>query len=401
MSSVIVRHNMSVVNLITSRHRCGKILNELFASGVHHAHISGGRGTLIQDKWYQSLLPMISPELEVIQMVVPDPKVDEVMKLCVQHANLKRSGAGAVYCVPCEDLYAREGFPLWPLYEKERRDEDASTHLNENMTMIQYISQGERTDAICRGAMNVGTHGPIVQYSEGRGLRDRLGWLKITSKPIKEAVTVLVDNVDANLVFAAMSKAGQVQLPGHGLIFSMPVQKAIVNIDSVYSQTRHAASAQQIIKAIDELKGSKEWRAQSEIDMQGGQAAGLDFLTRSTQARVFRNMSRLTVIVDRSKAGEVSHQIQNFGAPGVNIDHAQYHQPENNQDTRKHTEMSSLRIIMNKDLAKALQQRIAEEIEVPLAVYTQPIGQSLFYHTPVEAPAEENVRYYRGQRIKA
>jgi nitrogen regulatory protein PII len=397
--SFVVRHNMSLVTLITARHRCGKVLNELFAHGVHHAHISAGRGTLIQDKWYQSLLPMISPELEVIQMVVPDPKVDEVMELAVKHANLKRSGAGAVYCVPCDDLYARGEFPLWPLDERERRDEDASMYLNENMTLIQYISQGERTDAICRGAMNVGSHGPVVQYSEGQGLRDRLGWLKITSKPIKEAVSVLVDNVDANLVFAAMAKAGQVQLPGHGLVFSMPVQKAIVNIDSVYSQTRHAASAQQIIKAIDDLKGNKEWRAQSEIDMQGGQAAGLDFMTRSTQARVFRNMSRLTVIVDRSKAGEVSRRVQEFGAPGVNIDHAQYHQPEENQASRKHAEMSSLRIIMATDKAKALQKKIVEEIELPLAVFTQPIGQALFYRTPVDKPEADTTRYYRGQRV--
>jgi nitrogen regulatory protein PII len=397
--SFVVRHNMSLVTLIVARHRTGKVLNELLANGVHHAHFSAGRGTLIQDKWYQSLLPMISPELEVIQMVVPDPKVDEVMELAVVHANLRRSGAGAVYCVPCDDLYARDEFPLWPLDERERRDEDASMHLNENMTMIQYISQGERTDAICRSAMNVGSHGPVVQYSEGQGLRDRLGWLKITSKPIKEAITVLVDNVDANLVFAAMAKAGQVQLPGHGLIFSMPVQKAIVNIDTVYSQTRHAASAQQIIKAIDDLKGNKEWRAQSEIDMQGGQAAGLDFMTRSTQARVFRNMSRLTIIVARSKAGEVSRKVQEFGAPGVNIDHAQYHQPEEHQDTRKHTEMSSLRIIMNTDKARALQKRIAEEIDLPLAVFTQPIGQALFYRTPVDKPDLVNARYYRGQRV--
>ena len=33
----------------------------------------------------------------------------------------------------------------------------------------------------------------------------------MTSKPVKEVVTVLVDNVDADLSFAAMAQAGQVE----------------------------------------------------------------------------------------------------------------------------------------------------------------------------------------------
>lgn len=394
----ILRRNMSVITGIIGRGVATKVIRELLADGVPYVLIGSARGTLIQDKWYQTLLPMISPELEVLQLVVPDPEVDHAMELVVQHGQLQRSGAGAVFCTPCDDLHVKGEFPLWPIDREEHPDEDASATLAENLTAIHFISQGERTDAICRAAMSVGAHGPIVQYSEGRGLRDRLGWLRVTSKPTKEVVTVLVDNVDADLTFAAMAQAGQVDRPGRGLIYSMPVQRALVNIDSVYSETRHSASIQQIIRAIDELKCDRNWRDQSVMTAPGGQAAGLQFLaTKPSMENMVVDQARLAIVVDRRHAYEVSNTVINMGAPGVNIHYLQLHRPTEGKEDKQHREFAQLRIITSPSQAIELRDRMLEELKIDAMVFVQPIGKSLAYKAPKE---EEQVgKTYRGARV--
>ncbi|MEM1432597.1 MAG: hypothetical protein AAGG11_00930 [Pseudomonadota bacterium] len=389
---MITRHNMSVVTLIVARYQASTVMGKLMADGVHHVLLNNARGTLIRDQWYQSLLPMISPELTVLQMLVPDPLVDSVMEKAARHAQLHRSGAGAVFSQPCADLHLKGDLPLWPLDEAERPEEDASTSLRENLTAIFLISQGEKTDAVCRAAMQAGGHGPVVQYSDGHGLRERLGWLRITRKPVKEVVCVIVDNVDANLVFAAMAQAGQVERAARGLIYRMPVQKGLVAIDSVYAGSRHAASAQQIIRAIDDLKGNKDWRAQNAIGARGGATAGLDFMP-ALESRP-EDRSLLSVLVERERARSTALALINAGAPGANIDYLHSHVRD---EGLSHEQLAHIRVVLDREPAAELEARALELFD-EVIVYTQPVTQLETYALPQQG---QPARRYRGARVGA
>ncbi len=373
---IITRHNMSVVTLIIGRHRAKKVLQDLFADGIHSALLTSARGTLMQDKWYQGILSMIKPELAVIHMIVPDPFVDSIMERAAKHAQLHRSGAGSIFSKPCVDLHIKGTFPLWPIDQEELPEEDASNDLHENLTAIYLISQGERTEAVCRAAMHAGSHGPVILFSEGHGLRDRLGWLRITNKPTKEVVSVLVENVDAELVFSAMAEAGKVQSVGRGLIYRMPVQKGLINIVSVYSQTRHAASIQQIIRAIDDIKGNKDWRHQDSIAIHGGATAGLEFLTKLSPKSTHKPHRLISIIVDRDHSQKVSLQIINMGAPGANINYFQFYIQT---DSTQHQEFAQINIVVNEPSAIELEKRILEEVEQDLMIFTQPVTGFIAY----------------------
>lgn len=388
----VTRHNMSVVTLILRRHRAKQAMHALLEDGIHHVMLNNARGTLIREQWYQSLLPMISPELSVLQMLVPDPAVDNVMEKSARHAQLNRSGAGSVFSQPCADLHMKGDLPLWPLEHAERPEENASVDLKENLTAIYLISQGERTEAVCRAAMQAGAHGPVVQYSEGHGLRDQLGWLRITSKPTKEVVCVLVDNVDADLIFAEMARTGQVQEAARGLIYRIPVRKGLVNIDSVYTGTRHAASMQQIIRAIDEMKGNKHWRDQNVIGAQGGSAAGLEFLATVASPAPTEDRSLLSVIVPRERARTTALELIALGAPGANIDHLQSH---TRSDGVQHSELAHIRIVLDRAPAEALE-RAALDLDGSMIVFTHPVTQLLTYARPRQ---NRSVRRYRGAEM--
>lgn len=390
-----LRHNMSVITLVLPRQRTAKLLNDVFADDVHSAFLSSARGTLIQDKWYQTLLPMLSPELEMVQLIAPDNQVDRLMRRLVRHAQLYRSGSGVVYSSPCDDLYATGDFPLWPLESAEKPCEDASVKLHENLTAIHFISQGERTDTICRAAMNAGAHGPIVQYSRGIGLRDRLGWLRITSKSTKEVVSVLVDTVEADFVFAAMAEAGQVDRPGRGVIYRMPVQKGLVNMDSVYSRARHTATMQQIIRALDEIKGGRDWRDQAIMDVEGGEVEDLRFIRMLNQAE-HKPITRLSVIVDRFDSNKTANQIIQGGAPGVNINYLQMHKAVDGKDNKQHRPLAHIRAVLPEQEAFALQKHLAQALEQDALIYTQPAGISLSFQDKENDAVVKPGRVYRG-----
>jgi len=390
---IITRHNMSVVTIIIGRHRAKKVLQDLFADGIHSALLTSARGTLMQDKWYQSILSMIRPELAVIQMIVPDPFVDRIMERAARLAQLHRSGAGSIFSKPCVDLHVKGTFPLWPIDQEELPEDDASNYLCENLTAIYLISQGERTEAVCRAAMNAGSHGPIILFSEGHGLRDRLGWLRITNKPTKEIVSVLVENVDADLVFAAMAEVGQVEHVGRGLIYRMSVQKGLINIDSVYSKTRHAASIQQIIHAIDDIKGNKDWRDQDSIAMHGGATAGLGFMSKLSSESVCKPRTLISILVYRDNSHEISRQIINMGAPGANINYFQFY---TQADSTQHQEFAQISIIVDEPSAIELEKRILNEVEQDLMIFTQPVTHSISYELPMQ---DSTTRMYRGVPI--
>jgi nitrogen regulatory protein PII len=380
---------MSAVTVVLSRQRAKRVIAALLDENVHHVMLNNARGTLIRDRWYQSLLPTISPELSVLQMLVPDPLVDSIMETAARHAQLHRSGAGAMYSQPCADLYHKGALPLWPIDRAERPEQDASATLRENLTAIYLISQGERTDAVCRAAMQAGGHGPVVQYSEGHGLRDQLGWLRITSKPIKEVVSVVVDNVDADLVFAAMARAGQVERAARGLIYRMPVQKGLVNIDSIYAGTRHAATMQQIIRAIDDIKGGKDWRDQNAIGAQGGAAAGLSFVAELTPPAASEDRALLSVLVPRERARSTALALIEAGAPGANIDFLHSH---TNVDGGSHAEIAQIRVVLDR-LPAADLEAAALGFADDVIAFTQPVTQLMTYLRPRQKRA---VRRYRG-----
>ena len=70
----------------------------------------------MRERWYQALIPVMSPEKEYLQLLVPDRELDRVMEAIVSAGELHMPGSGAVFAVPCDQLMCTEDFPLWSEY---------------------------------------------------------------------------------------------------------------------------------------------------------------------------------------------------------------------------------------------------------------------------------------------
>jgi hypothetical protein len=130
----------------------------------------------------------------------------------------------------------------------------------------------------------------------------------MTKGPEKEFVWCVVDKSEADNVFAEMARAGRITEPGRGFMYSIPVDAGIVNVSSVVSSSAHAATMEQVIAALDELKGDKDWRGSAEGD--GGKAKAL-------KSTFLKDLTGLYCIVPRDHYSDVYDAILEAGAPGV------------------------------------------------------------------------------------
>ncbi len=375
---------MSTVTAILPRRYLTEVTEAVTQKPGSSALVWDARGTLLRDKWYSQFLPSISPAKEMLQLLVPDYQVESVVSTIVEVSKLHLQATGAVFCTGCDDLYFGSEFHRWPTDQQEHPE--ASHNLHENLDVIYCVVEPDRTDAIAKAAVRAGAHGPVVYFAEGRGLRDRLGWLRITKQQTKEVITVLAESSDAEEIFSAMAKAGQVHLPGRGFMYRVPVGTGMFNLPSRITHHHHEASMQQMIHAIDHLTGHTHWRDQ-EVFSLGGEvkAAGIDFL--SQQAGVVAEPQRMmSSIVLRSQADQMIDILLDAGAAGVNVSHARYAAQDELCEiagARINLEYSMLRCVTSRRRVGSLHVTASEAAKAAgiedLCMYTQPVAEVATY----------------------
>ena len=398
-------HKVSVVSAILPAASAAPVIEELFGAGERNAFMSHARGTLLREHWTQRFLSPLSPEKQILRFLVPDDQVDTVMRQIVDRGGLRYPGAGAVFAVPCDTLYHTPAFPIWAGVESEDDiSVNASIALRENLAAISCIVEAEQTAAISRAAMQAGAHGPIVSYCEGRGLRDRLGWLRITKRATKEWLSLIVDNADAEAVMDAIRNAGRLDMPGRGFLYRMPVQKGIVNLASTTGASRHAADLPQIIAALDELMGHSDWRRRPVVQLSGGaRAAGIGWDDTAPETDEYQ---RLTFIVTADHAAELLDAALAAGAGGANLSQTRLVEADSERalGRRLNRERTWIQTVVPAPRAEAVMQAVlhhAADADMDEGCFfAQPVRQVVTYRARSPSAAARSPRMYRGAPIR-
>lgn len=391
MSEFLTHRNISLITAILPKQTSIACVESVFALGDKNTLLFHARGTLVRDSWYHSILPVLTPEKDFVQFLVPDQEVDYIMEQIINSGHLYLPGAGAVFSVPCDEVVHTEDFHLWEqLDPHDELDElNASNNLRENLSLISCIVREEQTEIVSRAALQSGAHGSIVHYCTGRGLRDRLGWLRITRKSQKEVLTIIADNIDADNIIESMVEAGRIDMPGRGFIYRMPIQKGLVNIASTYGNRHYGANMKQVINAIDSLMGNGQWRQQDVI--QHGvstKSAGLSLYSKIKQHPGLQAQINLTCIVGRKHIETLLNAAFNTGASGAHINYAKFIEAECKKTStgiRLNREDGVIRFIHDAEttdrLLNALKNTAIENKISNVCFYKQPVSKAISYLT--------------------
>ncbi len=358
------QHELSVVTAVLPTSVAEHVIDVLHERAHRAMLVWKARGTTVRDRWYARWLPPISPVKVMLRLVVPQSDVDAVLATIVTEGRLHMQATGAVYAVRCDTAYrgaafACPGDEAGPMSQDEQ---PASDSLQHNLRMLSCVVGHQYSERVARAAIEAGAHGPIVHYVEGRGLRDRLGWLRITKEHEKEVLMVLADEEDAEEIFDRIAHVGEFHLPGRGIMYSMAVDKGMFNLPGLISHHHHAASMQQIIHAIDHLQGHTHWRDQSVFDVgAGGRGAGMKILAPQ---RSIDNQVCLSTIVRRDDVDTLMDILLDAGAPGLSINYSRIAEPREDRvsaasPARVNREYAHLRCVTDHFAA----QRICQALE--------------------------------------
>jgi nitrogen regulatory protein PII len=98
------------------------------------------------------------------------------------------------------------------------------TYLTDVALITCVVSSG-RADAVIKAARSMGAAGALVHHARGIGPRERLGLLGIAIEAEKDVVSILVATDAQDVIFEAVYRAAELDVPGAGMAYITPVER--------------------------------------------------------------------------------------------------------------------------------------------------------------------------------
>jgi hypothetical protein len=301
MNNLALKNNLSLVNLILPKDSIESVSKDLQSAGAKGIFHVAARGSIISEGGFLAkMFPPPAPEQCLVQVLIPLSEKQRIFDAAVTSGRLDRVGSGAIFTISCQKAYHSENFPL-----TEGSEDAENIHQSASLEAICCICEKGVAEDIAQAALTAGAPGPTVTFGEGGGIRDKIPLLRMTKGPEKEFVWCVVDRADSSDVFTSMARAGRITEPGRGFMYSIPVSDGLINVSSTVSTSSHGASMEQVIAAIDDIKGNKEWRSNAESK------------SSSLNTTFLNDLIGLYCVVPRDHYSEVYDSILDAGAPGV------------------------------------------------------------------------------------
>lgn len=242
--------------------------------------------------------------MEIFRTTISRDATAAVIRKLVEAADLDTPGRGAVFAQDIVEIGGLEP----PAMEIE--SEFPGSVLHDLALITGILSRSGSGEALARIALKLGAAVPVIGLGTGTGIRDRLGLLRITVPPEKDVVHLMVPAHDAADLQRLLIEEGRLDRPGGGFLYETPVRAGVVDTLVRMGHQEHAASIEQIIAAVDNLKKGTSWRKRF---------AGIED-RRATADRRRRSKFREVIFVcAEGRAEDLVHAAMRAGAPGATI----------------------------------------------------------------------------------
>lgn len=200
-----------------------------------------------------------SDRIEFFHFYTPLDMEEAAFNRVVHALDLLDPGRGSIYSENAELIADMEPMFEPALLIEPRIDRVLSDQM---LGITAIIARGEG-DRVTQAVLENGYSTPMASYGLGMGIRSRLGLVRIAIPPEKEILHHAVYHRDADAVMQLIRAEAQLDLPGKGFMYSYPLRWAKINTKTHLGDESRLASPEQMIAAIDELKGNIEWRRKS------------------------------------------------------------------------------------------------------------------------------------------
>ena len=246
--------------------------------------------------------------MDLLRLTVPPAAAAEAAATLIEAGQLRTPGRGQLMLQDVE-LHADAG--EIPAHFEPDAAAMASAGLMPGMVLLTCIaSQTGSGEHLARIALKLGAGLPVVGRGIGTGMRDRLGLLRITIPPEKEIVRLILPAHDADGIQRLLVEDARLDRPGGGFLFQTGVRECLLDPLLRIGRHGHAASMEQIIAALDDLKGGTAWRKH---------VAGLGESRAAWSERIRHDFRELTFCCGEGRSEALVREALAAGAGGATI----------------------------------------------------------------------------------
>ncbi|MFP4039277.1 MAG: hypothetical protein ACLFS7_01940 [Desulfosudaceae bacterium] len=314
---------LSCITAYLHRNISKDVLEALKEVKVGDIHLSSARSLVIEEK--KGLLAMLpgrdlaQDPLDIVFFLVKPGMEDPLVSLIIEKGHLYYPGRGSVLVEEVELIDQHELFGDHDIQPFERPAQPVHLYPCVGICCIMKRGQG---DKVARIALDTGTCVPAVHFGTGTGVRDKMGLLRITIPPEKEIIHAFPTFHEADHIMEMMIEAGRLDQPGSGFIYSFPVKKGLVNTKVNRGEQSHAASIEQIVTALDHMKGNTEWRRRRTVVEK-----------RSARKKKYlRGLVDMVLLCDGGTGMDLARAAMSAGAEGATISGTQHIRPPDSPD---------------------------------------------------------------------
>jgi nitrogen regulatory protein PII len=294
------------ITCIVNAESTKKVASLLARTGIKTYALQSGRGAVLVER--SRLLGLSSQTriedapVSLFRIYVPPRSGPGVCALLAEGCGLESPGRGSVYV---EEVGVEErGAGI--VNRVTLREFPAGPRFASDLTGICCIVQRGQAEPIIRTLLEMGVS-PTVTYGEGMGVRDKLGLLRIAIPAEKELVSAVVSRYDAEQIMHVLIDVGRLDQPGKGFIYLYPVARGLINSRTRRGRRAQGASMEQVVSAIDTLKGGAQWR---KMELVTGGAA---------RRRLLRDLVNLNVLANDGRLMDVVRTAMAAGASGATV----------------------------------------------------------------------------------
>jgi nitrogen regulatory protein PII len=356
------------------------LLAHLSSLGINHLYSSFGRSVELNDTrgWtsFFRTSDISNEPVEVLYFYIPIEFEKIIMKSIGKICRLDIPGRGSIFSRHMH-LYHGAFSDLISEVKQDKIDElDCSDFpLFHNMTQIFCTMAKGLADDVARLLLHLGVV-PVITNASGTGLRDQLGLLRITIPKEKELLSIVVGQHEAGSVMDKLITWGKLDRPGRGFIWQVPIEHGLINFKTSQKVIGQAASTEQIIAAIDSLKGHFSWR-------QGGST-----LTGQSRRSYFRGTEFLIQTPENGSLF-VSQEMNKLGISGATVQLLKTLTTDKD-DENIVVPQEVIRVVVSEDQKKRVDEYFSDEEKVQAfdskfptsCLFGIPVMKAFNYRTP-------------------
>ncbi len=254
------------------------------------------------------IVKLQSAPVNIFRFTIPRENSEEVVKGLVHVAELHIPGRGTIFS---QDLMEFSHEPPCINIEalgKINKDVHDAVLLDKLAYVICVLSIPGSGEHLAKIALDLGICVPLITSGTGNDIRDQLGLIRITISPEKEIVHLVMPEQDSESVTRLLIEQGRLDRPGRGFIYQTPVTMGLLDTRMKLGKQKYAASIEQIIAAIDQLKSNTSWRKRLDTESQNEKA---------NKSLIPQDNCEIAIISDEDRIDKLREACMAVGATGA------------------------------------------------------------------------------------